>query len=71
MLLLYHCFLTLSHVADTSLLACVSLRSFGFQRGAWGRGGKNLYVRILTSCGTLGKWLQPLALWIIPTIGWL
>ena len=32
-----------------------------FQKGAQGLGGKNLYVRILTSCGILGKCPQSLA----------
>lgn len=62
------CFLTFGHVADTSVLACFPAR-FWFFRGDWGQGGKQLDVRILASCGTLGKWLQPLALWIPSTIG--
>lgn len=35
-------------------------------RGELEQGGKDLYDRILTRCGTLTTWLQPLVLWIIP-----
>lgn len=70
MLLPYHCFVTFGHVADTIVLACVPVLGFGFSEGSLGTGREESLCQE-TSCGTLGQWLQPLALWLIPTARWL
>lgn len=69
MLLPYHCFLTFGHVADTIMLACVPVLGFGFSEGSLGMGREESLCQE-TSCGTLGLWLQPLVLWLIPTARW-